>query len=345
MHGSANDDAVKVAEEWNAHPPRAFEDSGKVIFAVTRAIDAIADIYPLKRAEKVTGPGFIPTDPADGTNYSQWFLKRASVSTSRLARPETSPNSASEMDFELSKSINESSVHSTLHKTIVADAGRDFWASPFEAELRLLLRSTARQCSDFRGVMQTAQDVYGGFPFHLLYVEKTIALLQGLSSPDAIDLSDYTALIIHRSCLLRETIRLTRWIALKRPELQDGADNTVAQLQQLWQQLSQQQQNRLLTIEGKSVRDEDLTPEARLPSEWCVILGHCHTPPVPMPKSTFHDAIHGKGRRPLDAVSVPGQKYRLRIDQLPDGTKAEPLRNNIIREFNESKRTAANQST
>ncbi len=342
MHGSGNDDAVKVAEEWNTHPPRAFEDSGRVILAVTRVIDAIADIAPLKWAEKVPGSEILPIDPADETKYSQWFLTRASVSTSRLAPPKESPNSANEMDFELSISITESRVHSTLHKTIVTAAGRDLWASPFEAELRELLRSTARQCSDFRGVMQTAQDVYGGFPFHLPYMEKTIAFLQGLSSPDAIDLWDYKALIIHRSCVLRETIRLARWLALKCPELQAGANNTQAQLQQLWQQ---QQQNLRLTIGGKAVRDADLTPEARLPSEWCVILGHYRTPPERMPKSTFNDAIHGKGKHPLDAVSMPGQKYRLRIDQLPDGTKAEPLRNKIISEFNETKSTEAKQTT
>ncbi len=342
MHGSGKDDAVRVAEEWNAHPPGAFEDCGRVIFAVTQVIDAIAVIAPLKWAEKVSGSGFVPDDPADETKYSLWFLTRASVSTSRLAPPTESPNSVNEMDFELSISIAESRVHSTLHKTIVAAAGRDLWASPFEAELRELLRSTARQCSDFRGVMQTAQDFYGGFPFHVPYIEKTIACLQGLSSPDAIDLWDYKALIIHRSCLLRETIRLARWIALKRPELQAGANNTQAQLQQLWQQ---QQQTCQLTIGGKAVRDTDLTPEARLPSEWCVILGHYRTPPEPMPKSTFNDAIHGRGKRPLDAVSVPGQKYRLRIDQLPDGTKAEPLRNKIISKFNESKSTEGKQTT
>lgn len=342
MYGSGNDDAVKVAEEWNAHPPKAFEDCGRVIVAVTRVIDAIADIAPLKWAEKITGPGFIPNDPADETKYSLWFLTRASVSTSRFAPPKTSPNSVNEMDFELSKSITESRVHSTLHKTIVAAAGRDLWASPFEAELRELLRSTASYCSDFRGVMQTAQDGYGGFSFHLPYMEETIAFLQELSSPDAIDLWDYTALIIHRSCLLRETIRLARWIALKRPELQDGANNMEAQLQQLWQQ---QQQKCSLTIGGKAVCDADLTPEARPPSEWCVILGHYHTPPEPTPKSTFNNAINGKGKHPLDAVRVPGQKYRLRIDQLPDGTKAEPLRNTIIRVFNESKSTEARRTT
>ena len=334
MHGSGNDDAVKVAEEWNAHPPKAFEDCGRVIVAVTRVIDAIADIAPLKWAEKITGSGFIPNDPADETKYSLWFLTRASVSTSRFAPPKTSPNSVNEMDFELSKSITESRVHSTLHKTIVAAAGRDLWASPFEAELRELLRSTASYCSDFRGVMQTAQDGYGGFPFHLPYMEETIAFLQELSSPDAIDLWDYTALIIHRSCLLRETIRLARWIALKRPELQAGANNTQAQLQQLWQQLWQQQQ----TVRGTAVLESELTKDVRGSKQWCIILGYANPDHEPLSKTNFHNRIKGEGPNPLDAVLVPGQKYRLRTNHLPTAANTEAARIAIIEAAPPSKR-------
>ena len=92
------------------------------------------------------------------------------------------------------------------------------------------------------------------------------------------------------------------------------------------------------TVRGTKVLESELTKDARPTAQWLIILGHANKDKSPISKSTFYDRIHGKGSNPLDAVAVPGQKYRLRVNQLPTDTSTEGSRNAVIEATTPSQR-------
>lgn len=72
----------------------------------------------------------------------------------------------------------------------------------------------------------------------------------------------------------------------------------------------------------------EYTEESRPCHEWCAILARMNRG-VKLSKPTFYNWKKGAPPK-IRAILVEGQKWRLHIDDLPDGTKSKPQRAKIV---------------
>ena len=330
------DEATDGAKRWIEDPFQCLSSFSSVLHALGNALElttsAIEDL--VKGAGGKQEARDKQEARVDLSNLKYWYAKKL-TSTSDLI-PKVDPfSSLDDFEFSLLAHITDSKTTLGLDKSRCATVGDYPWLPPFEPKLRDTLLSTARQCSVLRGVVQTVQDVHGEFPFDISTLDDGIKHLLRLSSSTAICLFDNQAAATMSMCMLRELIRIVRWLQMKHPNVAVDGKRPAEVLLAMYQT---QQQAVLETMCGRLVRDAEFTHESRTSADWCKILGHANENQFPISKTSFHERIRGKGAYPLDAIRMPLQKYRLRIDQLPDGTKTEPLRNKIIEESVPSKR-------
>jgi hypothetical protein len=161
----------------------------------------------------------------------------------------------------------------------------------------------------FASALQTASDLGCGFPFRVDVATQVAECLRRLSSSCGFRYGDFTRLSTCYSASTSQAIRLGRWIELKS---------------------GKRESDFLLSVNGNVAFINELSDEDRLAEEWMIILNH---PGEAMKSSTFYDAIAGKGKRRFDPVKTHVGRYRFRTDELPDGTKTQPLRNTVIAKY------------
>ena len=309
-----------AVKEWSESPIAALKQCQLIHDAVDKVMNIVVPVGRDKYSELKNELGDNLFEPDSPTKYSKWCWLAACHGLDVV--DDNSPESIQDGDFRIAMEITRCKMIQELHIQMTLNATTDMWVSPFEHELAELLLTAARVCCGFRSNIQTAQDVYGGYPFNILTLDDLIQTLARLSSPNAICLSDWFDLKWQFHSFLRELLRLIKWTSLKFPD--QKTQNALRGL------FHQQNEAVVEMMSGKLIQVFELTAEARPAKQWCQVLGHANSDKMPIPRSTFFDRINGKGKYPLDALKMSKGKYRLRTDQLPDGTKSEPLRNKIV---------------